>query len=423
MVDSLIPKKFLVVCWLLLAFATPSALAQKDTDGDGLLDVLDATGFDAGSGELWFNGIEDLDGVNRLTKAKSLVFYDNFISSIESGDFAGLTNLQSLYLDANGIRSIENGDFAGLTNLQTLGFSCNGITSIETGDFAGLTNLQHLDLHKNGITSIESGAFARLTSLQILELRHNGLAELNFAGATFERLGSVSDCQIAFCFLSIDSNEITSLILDDATLSVGSFDEIISETTSITNASLVGLTFLDEDPTDLSSLFDITTLDNIWVDQALFDEYADEFNSFDAVDGNTVTVVPPGDCNKDGSLSDSDLACVFTIRSRDAVLAALNTLPGDLDGDGEVAFVDFLKLAENFGKPSASYVEGNIDLKDGVAFADFLELANNFGKTPSDVAAVPEPSGMALFSLGLLCCMLFGGERTQARMTETKKRF
>jgi len=207
----------------------------------------------------------------------------------------------------------------------------------------------------------------------------------------------------------IDSREITSLILDDATLSVSSFDTILGQvnrTKGITDASLVGLTFSDTNPTDLSRLFIISTLDNVLVDQVLFDTYADEFNSFAEVDGNTVTVVPVGDCDKDGSLSDSDLSCVFTIRSRDAVLNALNTLPGDLDGDGEVAFIDFLKLAENFGKPSASYVEGNIDLKDGVAVADFLELANNFGKTSSDVAAVPEPSGKMIASIGLLCCIL-----------------
>ncbi len=32
--------------WLLLVFATPTAVAQVDTGGDGLLDVLDAPGYD-----------------------------------------------------------------------------------------------------------------------------------------------------------------------------------------------------------------------------------------------------------------------------------------------------------------------------------------------------------------------------------------
>ena len=37
-----------------------------------------------------------------------------------------------------------------------------------------------------------------------------------------------------------------------------------------------------------------------------------------------------------------DLACVTTIEDRDIVLAELNTLPGDLDGNGDVAFADSL---------------------------------------------------------------------------------
>ena len=85
------------------------------------------------------------------------------------------------------------------------------------------------------------------------------------------------------------------------------------------------------------------------------------------------------------------------------MLDRLNTLPGDLDANGEVAFMDFLTIANNFGKIPATYVEGNIDLgEDGVAFLDFLELANNFGKTPSDVASVPEPRAIA----SILSCLL-----------------
>lgn len=179
-------------------------------------------------------------------------------------------------------------------------------------------------------------------------------------------------------------------ILDDATLSLSSFDAILSATTHITDASLVRLAFSDATPTDLSQLLGKSMLENVWVDQALFDSYADDFNAFADIEGNTVTIVAEGDCNKDGALTASDLACIRTVRSRDAVLNTLSALPGDLDGDGEVAFLDFLALADNFGKSPAIYAEGNIDLSDdGVAFLDFLELANNFGKTPSDVASVP----------------------------------
>ena len=88
---------------------------------------------------------------------------------------------------------------------------------------------------------------------------------------------------------------------------------------------------------------------------------------------------------------------------RDAVLASLNSLPGDLNGDGQVAFTDFLDLANNFGATEANYTQGDIDLDGTVAFLDFLAFANNFGKSASAAAAaVPEPSSLLLGAFALL---------------------
>ena len=89
-----------------------------------------------------------------------------------------------------------------------------------------------------------------------------------------------------------------------------------------------------------------------------------------------------GDCNGDGVLNADDLACITTIEERDAVLGELNTLPGDLDGDGSVAFPDFLTLSTNFNTDLPGYQDGNIDLAGGIEFADFLILSTNFNKTP-----------------------------------------
>ena len=101
-----------------------------------------------------------------------------------------------------------------------------------------------------------------------------------------------SDHACGFSGFCADTAEITDLILDDAVLSLGSFQSIISGAQSISTASLVGLSFSDTSPGVLSNLLTLETLDHVRVDQASFDRYAAEFNAFDAIPGNTVTVVP-----------------------------------------------------------------------------------------------------------------------------------
>ncbi len=121
----------------------------------------------------------------------------------------------------------------------------------------------------------------------------NNIQKLNLTGATFDSLGG---CVVGFfggvSGFCADTAEITDLIMDDAVLSLGSFQVIVGETQFISTASLVGLNFSDTSPDDLSNLLTLETLDNVRVDQALFDRYAAEFNAFDAIPGNTVTVVP-----------------------------------------------------------------------------------------------------------------------------------
>ena len=84
-----------------------------------------------------------------------------------------------------------------------------------------------------------------------------------------------------------------------------------------------------------------------------------------------------GDCNGDSIIDALDLACIATIEERDTVLEALNTLPGDLNGNGDVAFADFLTLSANFGADGLGYAEGNIDLVGPVEVYGF---SNPIGK-------------------------------------------
>ena len=245
--------------------------------------------------ELQLNGITriepgDFDGLDNL---QSLKLRNNEIARIEPGDFAGLNTLQRLDLAENAITSIEPGDFDGLDNLQILDLSQNQISKIERGAFQDLANLHTLVLRFNDLASIESGAFAGLTDLESLSL-HTGRSKLNLTAAAFGNLQprSGGGFSLPQGFSIVDSRELASLVLDVAQLSHGSFDAIVDQATSLVDVSLVGLTFTDENPSDLSNLLSIPTLENVTVDPSLFGLYETEFNAFAAVPGKTVLVVP-----------------------------------------------------------------------------------------------------------------------------------
>ncbi|MEZ6097981.1 MAG: leucine-rich repeat domain-containing protein [Pirellulaceae bacterium] len=232
---------FLVLLSLLLscpAFAV-------DTDGDGLLDLIDVPGFNpSAAGVVSFQrlGIEDLDGANLLTEAHTLLLSDNRLATVpdhafdrlvqlglsnnqlthlEKGDFTGLTNLPVLDLTGNQITSVESRAFDGLANLQTLDLGFNQITNIESGDFDGLDNLQWLNLGGNQITSIESGAFGDMDQLTTLNMGGNPIVELNLSLSTFSSIG-YCDGFSGFC---VDGG-VLALVLDEAVLSAYAFNAI-----------------------------------------------------------------------------------------------------------------------------------------------------------------------------------------------------
>ena len=139
-------------------------------------------------------------------------------------------------------------------------------------------------------------------------------------------------------------------------------------------------------------------------------------------------VLHPGDFDSDGVLSATDIdllseqvrtawadlsfdlntdGVVDTLDRTEWVEQLADTTFGDADLNGEVAFNDFLAVANNFDQPSG-WAGGDLDGNGMADFQDFLALANNFGATSSsEVAAIPEPSSalLGLFATAsLLLC-------------------
>jgi len=147
-----------------------------------------------------------------------------------------------------------------------------------------------------------------------------------------------------------------------------------------------------------------------------------------AIDNIAVTAVitlpepTPGDFNDDSLLTatDIDLLSAFVrdgdnnsvfdlngdggVNDADRTIWVENlagTFFGDADLNKEVAFADFLHLANTFSR-TGGWAAGDFDGSGTVLFPDFLLLSANFGKSATAVAAVPEPNAAMLLLVGLV---------------------
>lgn len=64
-------------------------------------------------------------------------------------------------------------------------------------------------------------------------------------------------------------------------------------------------------------------------------------------------------------------------------------LVGDVNGDRDVDFSDFLVISANFGEEANSLLEGDLNFSGRVDFDDFLLVSSGFGN--GSISAVPEP--------------------------------
>ena len=123
-----------------------------------------------------------------------------------------------------------------------------------------------------------------------------------------------------------------------------------------------------------------------------------ELGTGDRIIYNGGIVVDPLDNNGDGMVDAADLGGACAANNVADLLDRLGLIEGDLDGEGGVAFADFLVLSGNFGN-DGEYTDGNIDCVDGVAFADFLKLSGNFGQGAGGAQSVPEPATASLLAI------------------------
>ena len=95
------------------------------------------------------------------------------ITSLKSGDFAGLTQLKTLHLQGNSLSTLPSAAFSELSSLTGLIMSYNQLTSLPSDAFSGLDRLEELNISHNEIESLPSGLFAGLSSLKYLFIDTN----------------------------------------------------------------------------------------------------------------------------------------------------------------------------------------------------------------------------------------------------------
>ena len=127
------------------------------------------------------------------------------ITTLRTGDFAGLTTVTEIDLsDNSGLTALPTNLFADLGTVTTLDLSGSGLAALSADTFSGLTALQTLDLSDNSITSLleGAGAFSSLAALQTLHLNKNDI-QIVPTGA-FNGLAALQT-------LNLGDNAITSL--------------------------------------------------------------------------------------------------------------------------------------------------------------------------------------------------------------------
>ena len=112
------------------------------------------------------------------------------VDECEAVTVANLAGIGDLDVINTGITSVQLGDFAGLTGLQELSLKENSsLTALPSGVFSGLTALAVLSLDGNALETLPAGLFSGLTRLVALELGGNADDPLPLT-VTVEKVGT-----------------------------------------------------------------------------------------------------------------------------------------------------------------------------------------------------------------------------------------
>ena len=151
----------------------------------------------------------------------TLNLFNKSISSLKSGDFAGLTSVTQLILNNNSLSNLPVGIFNPLTALTDFRANSNQLQGLPSGFFDTHTGLPKLHLSGNKFSSLPDG-ISKLTSLEVLSFTDNQLTSLQ--PGVFDKLTSLTKLYLtlnSLTCLSFIPTSVTTFAVDGTASSYG----------------------------------------------------------------------------------------------------------------------------------------------------------------------------------------------------------
>ncbi len=161
-----------------------------------------------------FAALSDVNDYRNVTEVDlativSLNLENKSITSLKSGDFAGMLSLTTLDLDNNQLTSLPGSIFGGLPSLTTLRLSNNQLTNLPDGFFAGIASLSELNVSGNSVSPLQ-------LTVSLEKVGENQIKAVAPAGAPFDIVlpitvanGSIDGTTLTISTSSVESGALT----------------------------------------------------------------------------------------------------------------------------------------------------------------------------------------------------------------------
>ena len=270
--------------------------------------------------------------VDQLTAITELDLFNQSITALQSGDFAGLTKLQTLLLNGNSLSTLDADIFDGLSALESMSLSENSLSMLDKDIFDGLTNLRELFLDGNSLSTLDADIFNDLTNLTVLSLTNNDLMEL--PAGLFGGLQTLQGVDVSGNPQDPLTLTVTPKMISDdiavievvqgvpfrltATLSItgGTFSGDNTTTATILTGRAQSNPFAYT-LTDLSAVIAISEISSPMSDE-IDDDFTTDSDSFIGYSGFQLVSGPALTTEETGGI------CTRTRKVRDAIVAAIN---------------------------------------------------------------------------------------------------